>query len=184
MQKIVTVLAASTALTLTLAAPARAGDVEQMCSGWDESTIVADTPSWGRIGQRMCVQWNDVSGEIRQKIEARFDWPMGGCSVSIPAGASCPADRLWKAKRVTLEKFTMDFTFESPDTGEQSTSCDKGGGVFEPFTQLGGAVTTGCVTDWQPQTTGDYWVSGDITFRRGGTVVQLPTSGWFGVTVE
>ena len=184
MKKIVSRLAALAALVagLVVTAPmaAQAAGVQQMCSKWDQSTIVADTPSWGRIGQRMCIQWK--GDQVRQKVDMRVDWPSGGCSVSFPAGASCPADRIWKLKQVVLDEYWMDFTYETPDGTSDTVACDNATRTFEPFTQLGGAVTTGCVGPWQTAQTGDYWVSGYVTFQRGATQLALPEAEWFGVT--
>ncbi|MEV4351942.1 hypothetical protein AB0J83_46410 [Actinoplanes sp. NPDC049596] len=172
MNKLARRLAALTTLAagLTFAAPAaaQADDVEQMCSGWDQSALVADSPSWGRIAQRMCVQWEGE--QVRPKVEMRVDWPSGS------------ADQLGAFKRVVLDQYWMDFDYETPSGATDSVQCANDARTFEPFTQDGGAVVTGCVGPWLDSEDGDFWVSGYVTFQRGGTRQDLPAAEWYGVT--
>ncbi|OJF12772.1 hypothetical protein [Couchioplanes caeruleus] len=165
-------------VVLPEASAAHAANTRQMCSSWTESTIVANTPTWGRIGQRMCVQWKAGGSEVRRRIEARFDWPMGDCTVSVPPpNVSCPANRIHKLKKVDLDELRMNLHYAGPSQRIQEVHCDKGRRSYQPFTQLGGAVTTICSTAWQSQSAGTYWVRGNLTFRRGATVTSLPSAG-------
>ena len=155
-----------------------------MCSAWNQSKIESNAVEWGRISQRVCIEWVNYGNKVRAKIQARFDWPMDGCTISLPGGATCPLSRLAKNQRVELSELTMNLRWQMAGEGLVGGSCAKGHVVYFPYDLhgTGTAKTIDCYTAWHAHPRGTYWVQGHLTYRRGSTVTEFPTSAWWHVT--
>ncbi|MEU4425388.1 hypothetical protein AB0F81_32610 [Actinoplanes sp. NPDC024001] len=144
---------------------AQAASYRQHCSDWNQSRILSDADSWGRISQRVCIEWAPWDDAVRQKIETRIDWPSHY--------------RTWKNRALYVGDLQHWVDGKNRGRHIAKVSCDKGS--FAYAGDYGSWRITRCHTPWADLRDGTYWAWGRTSFAYDGTYRTLGTSARYGV---
>lgn len=168
---------------LAMAEPASAATTYTVCAPdqYGNFRIHQTQASWVRISDKACVQWIGNQNSIRAMARLRADWPIDNCSVSIPAGASCPINRIWKDQNQVIRDitFTVQHLFASDGYKVWTIQCHQD--RWWANSLRGSANTISCYDGWNGHPPGSYWVRSQITYRVGNQYFQNPWTPWANV---